>query len=975
MAGSGQRCGGGYVVDPDCRPGFSENGLYRRSETDGVRHDVNFEAYSVEIWCRTGGGGVGIPAAFAADAAADSAANEIVVTGTRISNRVDLQAASPVTTVSAETLAVTNTNTAVDYLTQMSQFVGATTGATNNGQAGYATVDLRGLGPSRTLVLVDGNRMVPADITGPVDINAIPVSLIKRVDVLTGGASAVYGADAIAGVVNFVLDDKFVGLKLQGGNQITQYNDGEQYSFDGAVGFKLPNEGHLVIGGQYTFRQGVYESARAYSACCGYSSNAVPTVIDINSGRYQLDSTGTFGAFNNPYNFNPANYLIAPMKEWSAMAIFTQPIAENTEFYLRGTYVHSDVTDILAPTATGGYNFTISPTNPYLLANPANYNLIFGDPGNLNADGTANVGIRRRIVETGGRIQAFQSNTKYVVGGFRGELGSKFHWDVFGQYGSTDRNETLYNDLSYNRTQQAVNAVSTPNGPACADPSGGCVPINLFTTTPLSGPGLAYVLANGHQKNHYEQEVAGGSLNGTLDFLRSPWAAKGAAVAVGVEYRREEGSQSVDAAYGSGDLIYYGQGTEVPGASFNAKEIFGELKMPIISDKPFIQQLNFEGGLRYSAYTNNTTAGTNKYNELTYKFGGDWTPVEGLRFRALFNRSIRDPNVNELNSPLTQGGTDVLTTDPCANGRPQTNAALAAVCIAQGAPANLVHTGVIQDVIANQVNILTGGNTGLRPEKSDTITIGAVFAPAHTGLHVTVDYYHIKITDYITSFSSQGTSDNCFVKNISSFCSLFVRNSINGQLSGGVTVGVVESLINIASLTTSGIDVTADYRIRLTHNSSLTFNMAGTYVDSWVFNAGGPIQCAGRYGNACSFFEGGAGNSGNPIPHWKHIASLTYQVGKFSLYGAWRYMGAVTEDSSTVSLLPRIASYSWFDATATVDLTKNLEVRLGIKNMFNLNPPNVGAAAGSSGANQGNTFPQVYDPLGQTFFASASVKF
>ena len=899
----------------------------------------------------------------------------IIVTGSRIV-RPDLQASSPVATISQQTLIQTNTVTAESYLTQMPQFVGATTGATNNGQGGYATVDLRGLGPSRTLILIDGKRMVPADITGPVDINAIPVSLIKRVDVLTGGASAVYGADAIAGVVNFILDDKFTGAKLEAGNQITQYGDGIQRNVDGAIGLNLPNDGHLVIGGQYNYRQGVYESARAYSNCCGYSSNATPTPIDIASGRYQLDANNNFVPFYNAYNFNPANLLITPMKRYSVMALFTQPITDNISMYVRGSYVHSDVTATLAPTATAGFNFIISPNNPYLLANPANYNLIFGDPANLNPDGTANVGIRRRITETGGRIEKFVSTTKYIVGGFTGDLGPNFTWDVSGQYGIDKRNSTLLNDLSYSRTQQAVNAVQGPNGPACADPSGGCVPVNLFTTTPLSGPGLAYILANGHQSNTYEQIVAGGSVTGTLDFLRSPLASKGAAIAVGVEYRRESGSQSVDAAYGSGDLIYYGQGTAIPNASFDVKEAFGELKMPLITDKPFIQDLSFEGGVRYSAYKNNTVAGSSKYNEVTYKLGGGWSPVTGLRFRGLFNRAVRDPNLYELNAPLVQGGTDVLSTDPCANGRPQGNSTLAAICIAQGAPANYVNSGVIQDVISNQVNILTGGNPKLRPEKSNTITLGVVFSPPHTKLHLTVDYYHIKISDYISSASSQTISDNCFNRNISSFCSLFVRSPINGQLNNGVSVGVLETLVNIASLKTSGVDVTADYTLDLPHDSSLTFSIAGTYVKSWVFNNSGASQsCAGLYGNACSFYESGAGNSGNPIPRWKHIASVTYKNGPFNLYTAWRFFGAVSEDQSTQSDLPHIPSYSWFDATAGFDATDNLQFRVGVQNMFNIDPPNVGATAGSSGANQGNTFPQVYDPLGRTFFVNVSLKY
>ena len=738
-----------------------------------------------------------------AEGATDAPATDIIVTGSRIA-RPDLKSSSPVASLSSEDFKIANAVTAEQLLSVSPQFVPGATATTNNGNGGTATVDLRGLGEARTLVLIDGKRMVPSDIGGAVDINAIPTVLIKRVDILTGGASAVYGADAVSGVVNFVLDDKLKGVVVDGSTSITQYGDAPEQNASAAAGVSFADDrGHIVVAGQYTKRGGVYQDARAYSAQnldanlqpTG-SSNAVPTVIDIASGRYQLNDGSQPGGVNTfiaadaagnpykPYNFNPANYLQVPLERYNATALASFRFSDALEFYARGSYTHIDVTAILAPTATAGFNFVISPTNPYLI--PSQRTLIFGDPANLNVDGTANVGIRRRVTETGGRIENFTNDVYYGVAGLRGDFGSSLHYDVSAQYGLSRRHSDFLNDLDYNKISQAINAVPGVGGvPACANPAGGCVPINLFSVTPITPAALAFVSANGSQDNRYTQFVASGSLSGDLGFLKSPFAENSAAFAVGAEYRSETGSQAVDANFGSGNLIYYGQGTAVPNASFNVKEVYGELKQPIVTDRPFLKSLNFEGGIRYSAYTNNTTTGSNKLQAVTYKLGGDWTPTNGIRFRAIFNRAIRDPNLSELNSPITQAGTDNLTTDPCALGRPRGNAALAAVCIAQGAPAALVNTGTIQDVLVGQTNINSGGNTKLQPEKANTFTAGVVLSPRIIpGLNVTVDYYNVKISGYISSDGAQDITDQCFKNNIASYCALLVRNNITGQLTG-----------------------------------------------------------------------------------------------------------------------------------------------------------------------------------------------
>jgi outer membrane receptor protein involved in Fe transport len=915
----------------------------------------------------------------------------IVVTGTRIS-RSDLKSISPVSVVTADDLKMANASTPESFLTQNSQFVAGLTSATNNGSGGIATVDLRGLGDQRTLVLIDGRRMVPATIGGEVDIDAIPSVLIQRVEVLTGGASAVYGADAIAGVVNFVLDDKLVGVKGDASEQVTQQGDGEQRDISLAAGVKLGDSGHFVIAGEYTSRQGVYEGARSYSAqnlesvglTPSGSSNAYPTVIDINAGRYQLNSAGNFavcpnGTCPNPYNYNPANYFQVPLKRYNVTAIGSYEVAPSVELYGRASYTRVETTAILAPTATAGFNFTISPNNPYL--NADNKALIFGDPLNINPDGTANVAIRRRVIETGGRIENFRNDVYYGVGGVRGDLGTSLKYDVFAQYGETKSHQDLLNDLDYNKISQAINAVPGPGGgaPVCADPSGGCVPINLFALNGITPAALQFVSANGSQDNKYTQFVTGASLAGDLGFVKSPFAEKPAAFSAGVEYRSETGDQLVDPNYGSGNMIYYGQGTNVPEASFNVKEVFGELKVPLASDQPFLRELSLEGGIRYSAYTNHTTGGTNKNNQITFKFGGEWEPVYGLRFRAMYNRATRDPNIKELNSPVTQNGTDVLQTDPCAgNNHPGNDPTTTAICIAQGAPAAKVTGNSILDVISNQTNINGGGNTALKPETANTFTVGMVVNPQQMrNFNFTIDYYNMKITNYIATDSAQDISNQCFQNHVMAYCSLIVRNNINGQLTGspnanGVFPGVGEVNVNIASLKTQGIDVSADYKFSFADDTSLRLGFAGTYVGQWLYSPGvpgsSPTTCLGKFGNICTY------TTGNPIPRWKHTASVTYQGHGWSIDTKWRMIGEVSEDAGTSILKSHIPAYNYFDSTVTFDLSKAFKLRVGVQNLTDTDPPVVGGAAGSAGTNAGNTFPQIYDFLGRTFFVGVSAK-
>ena len=913
----------------------------------------------------------------------DAGGVEIVVTGSRIA-RPDLTAASPVAVISQDALKASNAVTVEQLLAVNPQFNASQGTASNNPGDGVSTADLRGLESKRTLVLIDGKRAPFYDTQGSVDLNSIPVALIKRVDVLTGGASAVYGSDAIAGVVNFILDDRFVGLRADGSSQVTSRGDGRQQDASLTAGFKLGDRGNVVAYGGWSKRQGVQYADRPRNARVldskdlvtdAGSSNTNPTVFDLANGdQVQVRPDGSLSPDLQLYNYTPVNYAQLPFEKQNALVLLRYDLTDKIEAFGRASYARTKVTITTAPTATAGYTFNVDPSNPFLTAaERATFfgpNAVINDGSGVGDDptaraGTSQIGIRRRITETPGRIEKRDTKVYQFVGGLRGSFGEGYKWEVFAQYANNKRTHQLNNDLSYSRVAQALDVVAGPGGaPQCFDPSNGCVPLNIFNVRTLTPAELAFVLANGAETTKTTQFVVGGNLAGDIGFLRTPWASHPAAFAIGAEYRREKGSTRVDAAYGSGDLIYYGQGQNIAG-KFDVKEIYAELKMPLVDDRPFARSLGLEGGLRYSHYS---TAGT----VWSFKGGGDWSPVEGLRFRGIFQRAVRAPNLYELYSPVV-GATGSLNIDPCAGAN--VSAQVAAVCVAQGAPARSI--GNIPAPISGQINIFSGGNPNLKAEKSDTFTAGFVVNPARLrNFSLSLDYYSIRINNAITQVSPQSVISACFNNPdpTSAACTSIRRNTLNGSLSGNLQFGVPSVNGNISVLSTSGIDVAAGYRHGPRDGFHYATSFAGTYVRSYKKDG---IQCAGRFGSACSPIE--------PIAKWKHLADVTLAYGPVSLLTRWRFLGVVKQDESRLTVDPdtgetglikrnRIPAFSYFDQTAAWDVNDKFEFRLGVQNLFDKKSPIVGDTVGND-ANAGGTFPNTYDVLGRTFFAGVSAQF
>lgn len=908
-----------------------------------------------------------------ADLGADGGA-PIIVTGSRI-ERPDLTASSPVSVISADTMKTVNTVTVEQILQVNPQFASGLGASSNNPGDGSATVDLRGLGSKRTLVLLNGKRLPVYDASGSVDVNQVPTALIKNVQVLTGGASAVYGSDAISGVVNFVLDDKFTGLKLDAGTQVTGYGDGAMYNANLVGGIKLGDRGHLVVAGNYSKREGVKYASRSFAnrtlcsddltQMCG-SSNTTPTAFDIpGAGRQQIQADGTLSSNVAGYNFNPINYAQTPMERYGGMALWNYEVSDHVEMYGWGSYQHVKTVQTLAPTATAGFRFNISQDNPYLT--DSERTAFFDQAANpdlrINADGTSAIGIRRRITEIGGRIENHSSTTWQVLNGFRGDFfNTGFKFDTSFQYAQVHKHTLLQNDLSYNALSEALDAVSDGSGGvmcrSATARAAGCVPINLFAYNGINRQALSYVAQNATQDDRTSQLVVEGSLSGDLKFLQSPFASAPAALSVGVDYRRETADTRVSGNYASGDLIYYGQGFDIPNKSYDVKEIYGEFKMPLVQDKPWIQALDIEAGYRYSHYS--TSGGVS-----AFKVGGDYAPVEGLKFRANFQRSVRAPNLYELYLPRT-AATGSLQSDPCAGAG--VTGSTATMCLAQGVTQNELARGLVPQPTAGQINIFTGGNTALKPEKSNTITVGMVLEPRRIrGLSLTVDYYDIKISNAIVYNSPTTVLDQCFGSNnpANSYCQMIHRNPLDGSLSGDTTVGVDTLYDNVAVMRTRGLDFGLNYHRGSLSGFHYSFGFAGTYVfKNFQQIDGVTYECAGKFGAQCDM----------PTPKWKHVATFAFGIKNVDLTTRWRLIGGVKEDEYTDIQKSHIPAYHYFDETANIRVNDKFTFSFGVLNMFNTKPPIVGDTSGATSV-QGSTYSTVYDVMGRTLFARITADF
>ena len=964
--------------------------------------------------------------------AAGAEVSEIVVTGTRIPTP-NLTSVAPVTSVSAADIKAQGVARVEDLVNSLPQAFAAQGSNYSNSANGTATVNLRGLGSARTLVLIDGRRLQagnPTSAIGPVaaDLNFIPTALVERVDVLTGGASAVYGADAVSGVVNFIMNKNFEGVRLDAQYSFYQHNQHEgdisavvrdarsratipdnfivPGNFKGGegdtqsitIGVNAPDgKGNVTAYATHTNINPVLASSFDFSACslnsgttffaakCGGSGTAYPArlggfIVDVNGPG---NTVRTRNAATDVYNFAPTNYLQRPDQRYGMGAFAHYDVNAHFKAYTDIMFMEDNSTAQIAPggifVGSGpgpGGAYQINCDNPLMSAQEA------------AALCGANAGIARRNIEGGGRLTIFDHTEQRYVVGVKGDLIGDWTYDAFMQYGKTTLSQEQGGNFLTSRINKSLLAVRNAQGQVVCqsvvngtDPN--CVPYNLFQVGGVTAAALKYLQAPTFSGGNIIEQVANFNIVGSLpEGMKSPMANDKIGLSFGGEYRREHLDSKSDVPQASGDVNGNGAAKPPVNGGYDVYELYGEARIPLIQDQPWAKDITAELAYRYSDYSN---AGTTN----TYKVSGDWTVVDGVRLRAGYNRAVRAPNVVELFSPQNV----VLdgTVDPCA-GLAAANPLVAKCASLFGLTTSQVLA--IERNPANQYNGQTGGNPNLSPEKADTYTVGFVWQPSFLpGANLTVDYFDIKVTDYITTIGANVLINGCVNGSNPEFCTLVHRDTIGSIASP--TGFVVDTVQNTGGLHTNGVDVSAGYHTNLDtfglkDLGSISVNMVGTWLDkleTTVLKGGVPIDCAGSYGSTCTTL----GGSTNPNPKWRHKLRFTWNtpfeygwLGNLGLSAQWRYFAAVDLDATSsqpalTGAVPatdaKFAARSYLDLLATFKLKDNYAFRMGVNNVLDQDPPLTGANNCPTGACNQNVYAQVYDTLGRYVFVGLTANF
>ncbi len=891
--------------------------------------------------------GVALVACFSAPAVAQTEAGstaraedakssaDIVVTGSRI-RRQDLAGVGPATVVSAEQIentGVVNIETVLQRLPANAGFAGNQTSAywTGNGY-GTAQVNLRGLGIKRTLVLLNGRRLV-AGGTGAnssPDLNMIPVVALARTDVLKDGTSAIYGADAMAGVVNLVTrtDYKGFGVSLRQG--ITEQGDGSDFTADLIWGARN-DRGGIMAAVTYQKTSAVNMADRAP---CSLGETTPGTLTCVNSastigGRAALPNgqqinfnqvLGGDGNFYEPYNAAKHNFNSNPFLN------AVSPI----ERVSTAVFAHYDLTDTIE--AFGEFLYTFRKTNQ--IASPGTLrNLSIAASNPTNPTGQNIVLIQRRLLEPGPRQFFQQTDTWQGTFGLRGKFANDWAWEVAGSFGRNTGVDGSTNIANLERVQNSLNTSVCSTAPSAAIPCADYLGYGDLTPQVLN-----YILFTSRDYGGNELATLTADLNGNLFDL----PAGSVSFATGVVYRKEKGWRNPDPLTVLG-VANTNQQSPIAGSS-TAKEAYFELSVPILADKPFFKRLTADGAVRYSNYDLFGSA-------WNYKFSLDWMLNESLRLRGTYGTGFRIPNVPELFGGVSEG--NLTTSDPCSRYSTSGNATLIANCQASRVPANYVQLGT---------TILTtvGGNQKLQPESSTTWTVGTVFSPRALipGLSLTADWFDIKITDAIRAIPGSTKLSVCYAsQNLSSpFCKDFTRSVLTGEVTY-----LSAQPINTGREEMSGLDLGLVYGHTI-GSVAVSIDLNLTYLNQYVispFAGGAPIYFAGYIGG---------GNGG--YPEWRGYGVLTAKKDGISATWSTQWIGAATDFNAASNQIGyRTPDVFYHNVQLAFEVNEKTRFQVGVDNLFNRGAPYIRSFT------DGNTDTMTYDLLGRRFYAGFRTAF
>jgi len=913
-------------------------------------------------------------------------AEEIVVTGSRIA-RSGFTAPTPVTVVGQERLqqrAITNVADALNELPSFRALVSPATQQAQGGNIGARVLDLRGLGATRTLVLLDGKRFVPSTTQGTIDINLIPSVLVSRTEVVTGGASAAYGSDAVAGVVNFILDRSLSGLRASAQTGVSERGDAQQYNLQFAYGTPFAGgRGHAVIAAEYDKSEGMGDcytrpdwcpvemfvgNSRAGDGGFPSSTRAGPNGTGnlsqdglVNSGTtrggvtttvprgitFNRDGTTRQYRYGQIIGTNPSPLFMiggeGAGENGYLQGILLLPPVERFVAYGTLAYQLSDALDVGLDLSYGRVDgkiigsqardaaFVINRNNAFL---PAQLAAV------MDANNLASVSVGRVFGDLGGSVNRSRNETYRGVLSLKGRITEAFRWDAYYQYGRNEFRQDYTGNVAIARMRNAVNAVNSGGNVVCsinADASAvnddlNCRPFNLFGRGNFTQEARDYVAPSGFQTLKTNQHVVAGNVQGDLFDL----PGGSFSVATGAEYRSDKIVGDADALSTANALW-----------SFNGKPISGRIQVtegyveavaPLLRDLSFAHSLELNGAARRTHYKRTNAGGTSTTaNVTTWKAGAVYEPIEQIRFRATRSRDIRAPNINELFGPVTLGRTTIV--DP-ANGGAQF-----------------------------QVNAFSGANPLLAPEKANTWTAGVVLAPTWNFLRsfrLSVDYFKISVDGAIATLGAQTLVNRCS-SGATEFCPFVER-------SGGNIVQIQDVLRNVNQQVNRGIDIEGSYRTDIGSLGSLDFRLLATrYLELSTTDTIGVTDRAGQTGYRAGTTTG--------VPDWTVDGLVSWTFDKLTLTGHGRYLSkgkldellVGPEDDGYSITLPnsvssnRVKARAYFDLSANFRATEQFELFGAVNNLFDKDPPLAPSA-------QGGTNQVYFDPIGRYFKVGARIR-
>jgi iron complex outermembrane receptor protein len=907
-------------------------------------------------------------------------------------------------------------------LNTLPQMVPGISSQSNNPSSnGRAFFDLRGLGSNRNLVLIDGRRGMGSTSGGVVDINTIPAALVERVEVISGGAAAVYGADAIAGVVNFIMKKDFDGFEMNSGYYLTEEEDGQQVGFDLTYGGEFADgKGRAVFNASYYDREAMYKGARSFSAQASSTTGIFPggswspgtntpsdAAVDalfgdgscaLNGGAagygFNPDGsafcTGSLGTsfdvvgYTGPdshiataffpdqfsYNFEPDNILILPMERWNLFSNISMDLGEHFQPYVQAIFTNYNALQELAATPGGGFTIPVDdPSTAAVEGNP----FIPADLASLlasRANPTAPMSYSKRFSALGGRTGYNNHDVWQLVAGGNGAIAGSWGYDLYYTYGRSVQTEIQGGNVRVPRMNSLLNPssilASDTAGQACLA-SGGFDP---FGDTQLSPACAAYIGLEAKNLTTVIQSTVEGAVTGDLfDLPAGPVQA-----AIGASWREISLDFQPDSGLQPGQVVGFNEQLPVSGR-LDYTDMFTEVKVPILSDLPGVADLSLTGGYRT---TDNNLFGSSD----TWKTTLDWSIVDSFRLRGGFQHGVRSPNIAELFSPQTNNFPNVgVDNDPCntagtiANdalmGRNGPNgAAVQALCAQQAAVAG--GSGFVQAF--GQAQAITGGNPNLTPEEADSWSAGFVYniTSDHAALQrltVSVDYISINLEQVIASVGALTIIQRCFNRENANptydinnqWCQLYNRDVNDGRV-----IGLQTLQRNQAFIDTTGVDFTVDYGVSLGRAGDLGFTLIGAWIEKFETqtSVADPIN---------DFVGTISAVTATSTPEWKANLTTTWSVADLHLQWTMRYIDDMIHANTITGGSPLtntgVPETYYHDVTAFYNMTDEITIRAGVNNVGKQSPrlyvPNV----------QANTDPSLYDILGRRFFFNVNVRF